>query len=214
MPLRGGEIDQKIQILRRPVTAGTTGPFAAFGVPIWAVVKEDRPQDLQISGVTLRLRSAALRVRDSSFVRSLTAGDRIRLQNVVFEIRSVGIPYHGEVRIEVGQMPDRQTWNEGMTQDSEMITFKRMGATPLSIPIRARVIGYRPEELTGGIIQGDRRVFILAADATAAGIPQPIRKDSDALLIRGTLVTIKSVDDSTWRNSGELMAYELRVAGA
>ena len=84
---------------------------------------------------------------------------------------------------------------------------------PVDTPVRARVIEYKPDELIGGIVQGERRVLVLAEDVENSAFTVPFVVTSDKLVIRGVEFTIKSVDDNTRRYQGVLMAYDIRVGG-
>ncbi len=88
-------------------------------------------------------------------------------------------------------------------------TFTGTGAarTAADITVRARVRGYAPAELVGGITQGDREIIVLAADVTTAP------KKGDQVIVRGRALTIEAVDDSTRRLAGVLMAYVLTARG-
>lgn len=76
----------------------------------------------------------------------------------------------------------------------------------------ARVTGYDPHELIGSIVQGDRKVIMLAKDLTDAGFSLPVVK-SDQLIVRGKPLAIQAVDDSTRRVAGTLIAIEIQVRG-
>lgn len=80
--------------------------------------------------------------------------------------------------------------------------------------IRARPVDFSPEELVGGIIQGDRNVIVLADDVTDSGVPLPLAAGTNLkLVIRGKELTIKAINDNTRRLGGELIAYEMQVGG-
>ncbi len=81
--------------------------------------------------------------------------------------------------------------------------------TSIDRTTRARVKGYQPNELVGGIVQGDRKVIMLV-DALADLLPL---SETDKLVIRGREVAIKGVDDSTRRIGGTLIGLDLQVAG-
>lgn len=83
---------------------------------------------------------------------------------------------------------------------------------PTDTSARARVVGYQERELVGGIQQGDRKVILLADDLIDAGFVPPITAN-DKLIVRGKQLSIVSVDDSTRRVQGILIAYELQARG-
>lgn len=78
--------------------------------------------------------------------------------------------------------------------------------------VRARVTGYQPHELVGTIVQGDRKVILLAEDLSRAQFPTPLRK-GDKVVDAGKELNIEAPDDNTRRVQGELIAYELQVRG-
>jgi hypothetical protein len=76
----------------------------------------------------------------------------------------------------------------------------------------ARVTRYEPEELVGTIVQGDRRLIVLAEDLIAGQFALPVRK-GDKVVVRGAELSIEAADDNTRRVAGELIAVELQVRG-
>lgn len=81
-------------------------------------------------------------------------------------------------------------------------------------PIRARPVNFSPDELLGGLIQGDRNVIVLADDVANAGVPLPLRTgENTKMVIRGRELAIKAINDNTRRLAGELIAYEMVVTG-
>ena len=102
-----------------------------------------------------------------------------------------------------------------MMDDS--ITIRRYFGTGQNRPrtdytARARVMGYKPDMLTGSVQQGDRKVIILASDLNTSQFPGPITV-TDKILVRGKELSILAVDDNTRRLGGTLIAYELQVRG-
>lgn len=96
----------------------------------------------------------------------------------------------------------------------ETITLRRVNPSPAAATtqdVRARVLGYAPEELVGAVQQGDRKIIVLAEDIGA--FPVPFRRAFDQVLLRGAQLTVQDFDDSTRRVAGELIAYELRARG-
>ncbi|CAB4142659.1 hypothetical protein UFOVP452_28 [uncultured Caudovirales phage] len=88
-------------------------------------------------------------------------------------------------------------------------TFTGAGAsrTPADATVRARVRGYAPAELVGGVTQGDRELIVLAEDVATAP------KKGDQVIVRGRTLNVEAVDDSTRRFAGILMAYVLTARG-
>lgn len=84
---------------------------------------------------------------------------------------------------------------------------------PVDYPVRARVKDYSPDELIGGIVQGERLVIALAEDVENSEFILPFVATADKIVIRGRELSIKAIDDNTRRYQGVLMAYEIRVGG-
>jgi hypothetical protein len=85
--------------------------------------------------------------------------------------------------------------------------------------VLARVSMYKPEQLVGGIIQGDRKAIVL--NDPAAVVPSgkvalsamlPLSND-DKIVISGREVAIQGVDDQTRRIQDVLIALEIQVRG-
>ena len=79
--------------------------------------------------------------------------------------------------------------------------------------VRAWVKGFDPHTLIGNLVYGDRRVIVLAEDVELSGVALPIVARDDTLVIRGREMAIGLVDDSTHRDGGKLVAFEMKVAG-
>jgi hypothetical protein len=78
--------------------------------------------------------------------------------------------------------------------------------------VRARVVEFGADQLVGSIVQGDRKLIMLAADVEDAGVTLTATQNCKCV-VRGKEMQIKSVDDNTRRVAGVLMAYELTVGG-
>ena len=110
----------------------------------------------------------------------------------------------------------RRDYRDAIAEVGETITLRRFvaGGPPIKAEVRARVTGYQPAELVGGIKQGDRRVIILAEDVEATGFPVPFSTGgSDKTVVRGKALNIEIVDDSTRRVGGVLIAYDITARG-
>lgn len=108
-------------------------------------------------------------------------------------------------------------FRRALARHGEVVLFRRFtGAGPnrpqFQTEIRARVTGYVPQDLIGGIQQGDRKVLVLVEDVLAKQIAMPITT-SDFIVVRGRQCAIFSVDDSTHRDGPELIALELGIRG-
>jgi hypothetical protein len=90
------------------------------------------------------------------------------------------------------------------------LTFRRIGTPNVDITVRARIRGYRADELVGGIQQGDRQVVAYADDVT---FTPALRAGDKVLSPTGRLLNIETVDDSTGLTDEGLVVYYLRVRG-
>lgn len=92
------------------------------------------------------------------------------------------------------------------------LTFRR-GFPPSNtdITVRARLRGYRADELVGGVQQGDRQVIAYGDDVSFS----PPLKTGDVVLhpVDSRPLLIQEVDGSTGRNDEGLVVYYLRVRG-
>jgi hypothetical protein len=104
----------------------------------------------------------------------------------------------------------RAFYADQLSQFGEMITLRRP-ATMAEITVRARVTEYKPEELGGGINQGDRRVIVLASDVT---FDPPLRVGDKVVLRGNRVLNISVIDDNTRRIAGELIAYDIAARGS
>lgn len=87
----------------------------------------------------------------------------------------------------------------------------RKGAAGAEITVRARVMGFQPEQLVGPITVGSRRIIVMAEDVSASwGVPQK----NDRVIWNGVTLTVQDVDSATRRIAGETIAFDIRATGA
>lgn len=82
--------------------------------------------------------------------------------------------------------------------------------------VRARIVGYQPQELVAGIVQGDRKAILLVADLEAGGLTLPLRK-GDFLMWSDGGATLKmtGLGKSEPRRIGPVsVAVDWQVRGA
>lgn len=101
-----------------------------------------------------------------------------------------------------------------LAEIGEDVVVRRYAGTgpsrvPADVTVRARVMGYKPAEVVGAVVQGDLLVIALA-DTLAALLPL---KTSDVLVIRGVEKRVMAVDDNTRRVGGTLIALEIQARG-
>ena len=78
--------------------------------------------------------------------------------------------------------------------------------------VRARVVDFTPDQLVGPLVQGDRKLIMLAEDVVATGVTLALTSNCK-VLVRGKELQVKAIDDNTRRVQGDLIAYELVVGG-
>jgi hypothetical protein len=213
-----GQLDRKVQFRKRVPPTNTPdvlrGGFTDHGLPQWAHYADGRGQEISIGDLTLNGRGGVLTVRDSATMRALTSDHRVVIDGEEFEVRPFILPVRpgGLLNIPVTSAFSRALFAHEVDKRGEEITVRRL--SPLTnITARAFVTGYLPEELVGGVNQGDRKVIVSAEDLEAKGFPLPLKPGVDKVMVRGRLMSIEDVDDSTLRVAGELIAYRLRVRG-
>lgn len=109
------------------------------------------------------------------------------------------------------------TYRRMMGMVGETVLIRRYTGTGANRPrfdaeVTARVTDYEPSELVGTIVQGDRKIIVMAEDLTSAQFPTPIKK-GDKVVVRGKELNVEAPDDSSRRIQGELIAWELQVRG-
>lgn len=214
--IAAGKLDRLVQFRRRapmPASASIPRGWVDVGNPVWASWKPGTPFRLYNGDMKIQLPSGALSVRDDDFTSTASAAWRVMLEGREYIVRSINPPNYdqGTIDIEVVENAGRLVYAEQMDQSGEVIEIRRPG-TAIAIPVRARIVGYRPNELVDGMDQGDRSVSILAEDVEAGGLPGGLQ-ENDALFARGGRLNVQDVDDNTHRVGGELCAYQVTARG-
>lgn len=109
----------------------------------------------------------------------------------------------------------RNSYRRMIDADHQVVKVRRFisqGAAPryFEVDVPARVTGYEPDELVGGIQQGDRRVIFMVEDLIARHFPVPVVA-SDNVIVQGTLLRIHSPTERRCRE--ELIAYDVTARG-
>lgn len=116
-----------------------------------------------------------------------------------------------------------------LTRYGQDITLRRIVGTtnPVNVDctVRAFVRGYKPDELVGGVIQGDSHVIIAGADIDAAQWPggEPVQsppratdprvpRKGDKVIIEGRLRNVE-VAAPVYMAAGDLLRVNLTVRG-
>ncbi len=84
------------------------------------------------------------------------------------------------------------------------------GGAVVTARVRAFVRGFKPEELGGGIVQGDRAMHIAPGGLAAAGFPDAPRKP-DQVTVAGRAATVQSCE--TRRLRGVPCVHIVQVRG-
>jgi hypothetical protein len=71
-----------------------------------------------------------------------------------------------------------------------MMTLRREGTPPLSVDLIGFPRGFRPDEIKGGVVQGDQQVEILTDELEDAGWPDAPERP-DRLMFDGTTTTVQ-----------------------
>jgi hypothetical protein len=108
-------------------------------------------------------------------------------------------------------------YRAALDEVGEVITIRRFTGTGPNRPkfevnVRARVTGFQPQEMIGGIQQGDRKAIVLHEDLVNAGFALPIT-NADFAVVQGRQHAIVAPDNATRRVAGETIAYELVIKG-
>jgi len=96
-------------------------------------------------------------------------------------------------------------------KSGESIVLRRKGSTDVSV--RARATGISVSDVAGSTQQNARVFIVLAEDVERSGFPAPFQANVDRIVWAGRTLVITYADDTKRRVGGELIAYELHVAG-
>jgi head-tail adaptor len=93
-----GRLDQRADILRRPPIlddqgddTGDRGPYA-LAFTVWASFRPQSVREAAQGGAAQNVETGTLTVRDSAQTRTITNGERVKLQGRDFAIEGVGLP--------------------------------------------------------------------------------------------------------------------------
>ena len=109
---------------------------------------------------------------------------------------------------------DTRALENVLSRNGETITLRRLTGRGFWIDVqcRARVNDYSPDEMQGGIEQGDQKVVLSNAEITAAQWPGPPRIGDVILRNGGTLTAVvRAVSSNTLDNI--VVRHNLTVRG-
>src|ERR1700743_199076 len=95
---------------------------------------------------------------------------------------------------------DAQALKNFLDRNGEDVILRRLTGRGfyIDVTVRARINDYRPEEMAGGIVQGDQKCIISNTEITAAQWPGPPRVGDVIIRNGGTLsAMVKSAASST-----------------
>ena len=115
--------------------------------------------------------------------------------------------------------------DRGLAARGEDVVLRRISgsgpsATSIDVVCRAVVRGYRPEELVGGIAQGDSQVILSPSEIRVSGWPDlggspsgtaSLPRKGDKLIVQGRMRTIEAV--APIQVAAELVRIDLQVRG-
>jgi hypothetical protein len=97
----------------------------------------------------------------------------------------------------------------------QSVTVRRYSGTPRAATdyvAMGNARTYSGKELAGGIVQGDQRIILIAADLVAAGLTLPLRS-SDKVMPGDRELAIIGAPGERKALEGELIAYEVLGRG-
>ncbi len=110
--------------------------------------------------------------------------------------------------------PRIATIYDAVNRVGETVILRRLTGTtvqiPLDVTLKAVVRGYGPEELVGGIQQGDKKVILSQVDMENSQWCWPV-KPQDRVIIEGRPTVVQSVDKR--KISEDTAMYVLQVRG-
>lgn len=107
----------------------------------------------------------------------------------------------------------RGALDRALKADGEDVILRRITGKqriPFDVAVRARVRNFSPDELVGGIVQGDSQVILSPSEIEARQWPGPPRQN-DLLIAAGRTRTVVAV--TPFRLAGRLVRLELTVRG-
>ena len=88
----------------------------------------------------------------------------------------------------------------------QTVTLRRDGSPDVQVKASMRL--YRPDEIAGTILQGDREIVVSEMDLVAAGFPSPPGQQ-DQVVAGGAILTVQFVETRSW---GETVALHVITA--
>jgi hypothetical protein len=103
-----------------------------------------------------------------------------------------------------------------LTQNGESIALRRLTGRGVFIEVicKARVTDYAPDEMVGGIVQGDRKMIISNREIEEAKWPGPPRAGDQVILLEQNGDTAMVRASYPNRVSGQTVRHTLQIRGA
>jgi hypothetical protein len=105
-------------------------------------------------------------------------------------------------------------YRDAFGEVAETVTIRR-GFPPgnTDAVVNARLLGFAPDDVTGGAQQGSRKALVIVQDLVDLAFPLPLLPKQDRFLWNGKILVISSVDDATVRVGGVTIGFWLGIAG-
>lgn len=214
--LPAGSLDSIVVFRRRvmmPATIGAQrGGFEDAGTA-WGQMTFGNSLRLALGDFNATVPTGSLIVRSDPVSADVTAAYQAVVDGEPYEVRAVVTgPRSGSIKMDLVGANGRDIYAQELDQNGEAVVVRRLGSPNVEANARARVTGYRLDEISSGIAQGSRRVLLSVEDLIDAGWPVPPRRN-DKIVVRGRVLNVEQVDDSTHLVAGTLMAYQIEAKG-
>jgi hypothetical protein len=99
-----------------------------------------------------------------------------------------------------------------LTRYGEIVLLRRPTGNGqfTNVSCAARIDQFQPHELTGGVVQGDRKVILSNREIEAAAWPGPPRR-GDQIVIGGRTTTVQGVDTASIGD--RVVRHDIQVRG-
>ena len=218
MRIAASSLDRKLTFYRREnLVAGVTessprrGGYAEYG-DAWVGYADRGEEPTTLAGVEFKLRRGTVVLRDNTWARTLTTTDRVVIDGDDFAIKSVApqSKSEGARKLFVEQVLTPLLAAQHLEAEGVILTVTRPKPSPaVNRSVRAIVRGYRPEELAGGIQQGDSEVLISPLSLLGSSWVPERPKPGDRITVDGRDRSVESVN--AVRAGGEVVLYSVQV---
>ena len=103
---------------------------------------------------------------------------------------------------------------EAMDAAGETAILRRPGSPNIDVSVRCFITGFTPQEVAGNVDIGERKAIVLAADLAGSVFATGIKPKRDQVVIDGGTRALVILWPGERRIGGQVVAYEMRVAGS